>query len=834
MDYFAYRDVFDAMYTQYYPHEHLDRPVISSNPDRVAYLKDNGTRSKYGEAQLSPDLYKYLRDDIEIVAGELARLDMQWASKVFIKGDGINENDKDWYLNLAKFGHALHAVEDFFAHSNYIELAAKVLGDDYLPRSYEKDHKEILNRRLMRLPNGRPINDEEYQELKLESEDFVVTGYFDFQDTIVSLCHIAEHVFEIGGEHGLGHHVREAEDLFKELIDDPELKRHELEGQLNEKLEEAQKIFKDTVELLNDPENVILNDKNVAVKNLQELAGKLTPRQTAVELCKRVPLLNKAPEEVQVSFINAIELWTRAKRIYGYGMTLYEFITGVKEFLEAPSMWLKGFLREIVGEWLANLAVYEIKQYIYQNFLNSMRIGCHSLIAKDHGTEFLYKEQKNCAIAVHWYITKSMLRRAFPEPIHVSRASLAASGSDKQKNVVNTNDWIDWVELLEYFLRNPAGEVTGQIDVPQTILHRISKGDTLANLADRYRATAIDPGSFTWEIIADYNFNTKGLPHQQRCRKINEELRDSGRGVKMGDHYAFKEGILVRTPHQRRSIPRPSPSDPQLSWYAPVMKDGWKVFSEGRIDRANKICDGPLRHHTYMYVSESEVRDLAMKGNEMRVSAEAAYVPAFVGQQPIGRIDIPEGNDYNRQVLSLAHNLSGLGFAADENGRWKGTGVPDEIIHNDHTILSKSTIGTYCCGYTFYVAFMVATREGLLADKSVDQIRQMQREWYGNMPLNSEGWEQQCAVALRNVGIGQVVSPAEAKSGDFVQFWRDKGGHSVIFLEWILDRGRRIGIRYRSSQGSTNGIGDRKEFFLGNGGFVNPNRIYVGRMMKHV
>jgi hypothetical protein len=69
-----------------------------------------------------------------------------------------------------------------------------------------------------------------------------------------------------------------------------------------------------------------------------------------------------------------------------------------------------------------------------------------------------------------------------------------------------------------------------------------------------------------------------------------------------------------------------------------------------------------------------------------------------------------------------------------------------------------------------------------------------------------------------------------------MQLWRTtKSGHSVIFLSWIEKDGKRIGFNYRSSQGSTAGIGDAAEYFSDSGvegGKVLRDRIYFGRFER--
>ncbi|HUT34455.1 MAG TPA: hypothetical protein VNE39_13295 [Planctomycetota bacterium] len=161
---------------------------------------------------------------------------------------------------------------------------------------------------------------------------------------------------------------------------------------------------------------------------------------------------------------------------------------------------------------------------------------------------------------------------------------------------------------------------------------------------------------------------------------------------------------------------------------------------------------------------------------------------------------------------------------------WQGTGSPEEIGFKGETILAKATNGTYCCGFTFAVAMRMAASRGLLADKSVEQVRRFQREWYGAMPPSRE---KQCVAAAETLGIGREVKLEEARPGDFVQLWRASGtGHSIVLLRPIRRDGKLVGLEYRSSQGSTNGIGNRTEHFADadpKGTIVRP-RTYVCRL----
>jgi hypothetical protein len=191
----------------------------------------------------------------------------------------------------------------------------------------------------------------------------------------------------------------------------------------------------------------------------------------------------------------------------------------------------------------------------------------------------------------------------------------------------------------------------------------------------------------------------------------------------------------------------------------------------------------------------------------------------FVAVVLVGRI----GQGAN--VVKIAHSFpNGGGY------KWKGTGVPDEIRFKGERILAKGE-STYCSGFTFAVAMKAAEERGLLRDKSADDVRAFQKQWYG---ATKDSGETQCAYAVEQLGIGKAINPERAKPGDFMQLWRsNKSGHSVVFLEWVKQGRKPIGVKYRSSQPATDGIGDRVEYFAGvsgKEGKVDPKRIYIARL----
>ncbi len=182
-------------------------------------------------------------------------------------------------------------------------------------------------------------------------------------------------------------------------------------------------------------------------------------------------------------------------------------------------------------------------------------------------------------------------------------------------------------------------------------------------------------------------------------------------------------------------------------------------------------------------------------------------------------------SDYGTDVITVANKFSGGGY------QWGGgvSGVCIPLYHDGQLIRNCSEGDkTHCCGFTLSVAFIVATNRGLFSDKSFSQIDNFSKEWYSE---GGAGCGKLCVAALVNLGIGYEVSLEDAKEGDFCQIWRTNGkGHSVIFLSHIYEGDKIIGFNYRSSQPSTNGIANSKEYFDGSGGSMKRDCTFFGRM----
>ena len=603
-------EIFDRLYTQYYPHEHLDRPEVfpAKSPREYVIKKDSYTRAI---PQFLPfDMYAYLRDDIVITAGLLDEIDREWASKTFEPYVNVNDNDVEWNYQLAKLGHALHAVEDFFAHSNFIEQAALIMGRDYLPWNAQYLDYNLFYKRLKRYMPASYVDWRQYPE-----EDTIVTGYFDTIDTIIALAHAAEEMFGLTGRDPL-RDARQIADTVGEFYLHPE-----------KPIFEAEQIINDSLEFLDDPEKALENNDNRVAQKLKDkyepdlvkLRRPEVTRQIMDQILKEFPLFENVDPRIKNDIINYVVELNRGIIIAKYSISGYKAIKSLNTFFTDPWAWIAEFLSSKLKNYIKESIVY----YAHERFYDSVgrgRIGCHSLLAKDHGTEWLYEPMRNCAMAVHWYILKTMVRWRDKEFREVALIS------PEQK-------WVNWLELLEYFLRHPVADqdlVMTKVSVPVSIIHVVKDGDMLSNLANRYRTTALHPKEFSWETIADSNFNTYDLPKKQRKDVVNQILKDNhwGYPVRLKPNFAFNPGLHIIIPDQKKEIAYAQEAPSNKKWFEEVIEKSWVVF-RGYPDPISKKSVPGIKHHTLVFFKNLSELDAQVKqGQKLREVGENSYTAA--------------------------------------------------------------------------------------------------------------------------------------------------------------------------------------------------------------
>ncbi len=203
---------------------------------------------------------------------------------------------------------------------------------------------------------------------------------------------------------------------------------------------------------------------------------------------------------------------------------------------------------------------------------------------------------------------------------------------------------------------------------------------------------------------------------------------------------------------------------------------------------------------------------------------------------------VPAAGELNDYVLEVLRAYPDDGTHTYHWPRGKGSkwrGCTKDLEYAGETLCAgDEKRRAYCCGLTFEV-FLDAwrlwcertKRPWRIADMKLADVRKLQTQWFGSAR------DRTCIrTALVENDLGEEVEGLErARPGDFVQLWRTKGsGHSVVFLDWVRDRDESIiGLKYWSTQKSTNGIGTRVEYFERDGKpGVTRKEFYLCRVGK--
>ncbi|MGH9892899.1 MAG: hypothetical protein ACREA0_13095, partial [bacterium] len=101
--------IYDKFFTQYWPHEHTDFPPY------VLYGEHRPQHRLYRRS--SRGTLNYLEEYLDFQAQELSRIEEEWKKRKHLSRDHPARHDV-----LVRLGKVLHGVEDYFFHSNYLEL----------------------------------------------------------------------------------------------------------------------------------------------------------------------------------------------------------------------------------------------------------------------------------------------------------------------------------------------------------------------------------------------------------------------------------------------------------------------------------------------------------------------------------------------------------------------------------------------------------------------------------------------------------------------------------------------------------------------------------------
>ena len=196
--------------------------------------------------------------------------------------------------------------------------------------------------------------------------------------------------------------------------------------------------------------------------------------------------------------------------------------------------------------------------------------------------------------------------------------------------------------------------------------------------------------------------------------------------------------------------------------------------------------------------------------------------------------------DFNAYVLDIikTYDIKNISYPYLLNNDYANyNGVTTNLVFQGQTLAKAHPSGnraSHCVGITFEVFFKAMQARNKALGKSVEdfnglnfnQLQDLMLTWY---VANGSKSISNVTVALERYGLGKRIYNWESvRAGDFIDFNRSNGtGHTAVFLEWIRDNNNSIiGIKYWSSQESTNGINYKDEYF----GSVLKDPFYIARV----
>jgi hypothetical protein len=675
----VYRRIFKELCRQYFPHEHLDRPLCAASygpqceavwGPSLAAERDRLYASARAQGAENRHLYGYLVDDRLILAGRLAAIDRNWARPALSFG-GLSEEDHQIWL--ARLGHTLHGVEDFFAHSNFIEHALSAQGPGALRSALSirktrtagspagADLAAIkVDRRLKRYVPGLESSDDHTVHAR---EDFVVTGYFDSWDTVNSLLHIGEELIrprvealgvtdalavvvikEAGKAYLKETGIDDILDFFGMLTKNPE---ETFEAKASRAVAGVVEYFSEAA-ILERQASELTKGQQVPEGYLENPA-EFSP-STVVMKVQEDPILGTLPEPLIRTLAVAVLGLVRTVKVGQEGWTTYKALRTLDEFAANPAGFLlkpllegrhKLLLRAALGiviQLVAKPALVRLN-YLLLEELHEMfradRIGCHSLLAKDTPVEPLFDQMFACARHVDWFATDALCRWADTE----------WAGKTSPENT-----WIRWDDLLGFFLRSP-------IDTPRAAVRRASarrhpsavrytvtnEDETFSSVYQRVSANLGPgrlPGSYEDMIRANLtNFDTSGLlrrdpvaGYEVNERGLPEAIELAGLGVRRATTYTLLRGLSLTIPI---FLVVPVDVVDQRDWYSDAMEMSDEAWRRATMTyEGTRLRESPAQfgHYSWTYIAGvnkttiEQARDRFIAGTDsIRRNLELAY-----------------------------------------------------------------------------------------------------------------------------------------------------------------------------------------------------------------
>lgn len=194
-------------------------------------------------------------------------------------------------------------------------------------------------------------------------------------------------------------------------------------------------------------------------------------------------------------------------------------------------------------------------------------------------------------------------------------------------------------------------------------------------------------------------------------------------------------------------------------------------------------------------------------------------------EKPVEKsVEANSHKSYNQLVLEAIHTYDGGNYPYLLNDDYTNyNGVTKDIYYQGKIFLKANPSGnkaSHCVGITFEVFFKAMQewnkQQGLsgntIKNLSYSELQDFMLTWY---VANGSKENSNLTVAVEKYGLGKRIYDLEkVMPGDFIDFSRDNNtGHTVVFLGWKREENKIVGLKYWSSQGSTNGIAYKTEYF---------------------
>lgn len=232
----------------------------------------------------------------------------------------------------------------------------------------------------------------------------------------------------------------------------------------------------------------------------------------------------------------------------------------------------------------------------------------------------------------------------------------------------------------------------------------------------------------------------------------------------------------------------------------------------------------------------------------VKSAAEGASVAVNASASKTEVQTIASKIELNNYVLNTLSSYEGYTYPYLLNNDYANyNGVTDNIIYQGFLVAKANPDGSkssHCVGLTYEVFFRAmqarnkdtGTSPDNFNNMNIDNMKDFLLTWYAAKGY-SKSQGNQLAGAIVKYGLGaQIINLEDAKAGDFIDFSRTKSGHTAVFINWLRDgKGNIVGLKYWSTQESTNGIGYKEEYFSDNPkegfrGAVERNQLYIGRV----